>query len=77
MPRSKALYKHILSGDIYAIEILWDGTLLGSCGPLPKHNILAPDSYTYDNTINDWVRDNNDKLILMHSNVSNVDLDYD
>jgi len=77
MQTSKVLYKHIISGNIYAIEMTWDGKLVGCCGPLPKDNLLALDSYTYYSKINDWVRDNKEQLILMHNNVSNVDLGDD
>ena len=68
MKRIRSIYKHISTCDIYAIETLWDGTLIGSFGPIYKENHLAPDSYTYNNKINDWIRENNDKLILFEEN---------
>jgi len=55
MQTSKGLYKHVLNGNIYAIEMAWDGTVLWCRGPLPSAGFISLD----------WVREENDKRLLM------------
>lgn len=55
----------MLTGEIYVVEMTWDGELIGSCGPLPKDNLPSTDSCTCNNELTDWVRANNDRLILL------------
>ena len=37
---------------------------LTGCGRLPENTVRDLDSYEYTPQHNDWVRDNNDKLVL-------------
>jgi hypothetical protein len=39
----KQFYKHSETESIYAIERRLDGTLIGSCGPLPVDDLKSPD----------------------------------
>lgn len=55
MQTSKALYKHMLTGKIYTIEMGWDGSVLSCRGSLPCAGFISID----------WVREENDKLLLM------------
>jgi hypothetical protein len=63
---SKDFYRHS-TGEIYAIEMAWDGTLIGSCGPLTENALKDLDSYDYSPDRNDWIRDQNDKLTLIRN----------
>lgn len=61
----KSFYRHSDTGEIFAIKRLWDGTLVGSCGPLPETGLKDLDSYDYTPDKNQWLNDASDKLILM------------
>lgn len=62
---SRDFYKHSGTGEIYAIETAWDGTVVGSCGPLAQDHPKDLDSYEYTPERNSWLKDANDKLILI------------
>lgn len=65
MPKtSKDFYQHRDTGEVYAIERQWDGTLVGSYGPLTESDLRDLDSYEYTPERNDWLKDASDKLIL-------------
>ena len=54
MQTSKVLCKHIISSEIYAIEMAWDGSVLWCRGPLPSAGFISLD----------WVREENDKMLF-------------
>lgn len=62
---SKSFYRHRDTGEVFAIERQWDGTLVGSCGPLTENDLKDLVSYEYTPERNDWLRDASDKLILI------------
>ena len=62
MKTNKDFYKHISTGKIYVIELAWDGTLIGSFGPVEELGNI--DSYKINSDNTDWIQENNDKLIL-------------
>jgi len=66
MQTSKALYKHNLTGEIYAIETAWDGTLIGSFGPVEE--LGNTNSYEINSDNNDWLQKNKQELILLAGN---------
>jgi hypothetical protein len=49
---------------IFAIERQWNGELVGSAGPLVEGQLWPLAKYEYTPERNDWIKDNNDKLIL-------------
>jgi hypothetical protein len=61
----KQFYQHVETESVYAIEHRWDGTLIGSCGPLPEDDLKDADSYDYATELNAWLETQNDKLILV------------
>jgi hypothetical protein len=61
---SKAFYRHVDTGDIYAIERCWDGGIVGSAGPLQENDLKDLDNYEYTADRNGWLMDASDKLIL-------------
>jgi len=66
MPKtSKDFYRHSETGEVFAIARTWDGTLVGSYGPLSENDLRDLDSYEYTPDRNDWLKDANDKLILI------------
>lgn len=71
---SKDFYRHSYTRQVFAIMRRWDGTIVGSCGPLAEDDFdftdselrarnLASCEYTPDK--NDWLNDASDKLILI------------
>ena len=61
---TKYFYRHISNGDIYAIEIRWDGLIVGSAGPFADDTLRPLDDYNYRPDRNAWLQSVNDKLIL-------------
>jgi hypothetical protein len=61
----RLFYRHVVTESIYAIERRLDGTLIGSCGPLPADDLEPPDSYKYTTELNDWLETQNEKLIML------------
>lgn len=61
----KDFYRHSETGEIFAVERTWDGEIVGSAGPLAEDALRSLDDYEYKPDRNDWLKDNNDKLILM------------
>ena len=65
MPKtSRNFYRHSKTGEVFAIARQWDGTLVGSCGPLTENDLRDLDSYEYTPQRNNWLKDASDKLIL-------------
>jgi hypothetical protein len=65
MQTYKQFYQHVETESVYAIERRLDGTLIGSCGPLPEDDLKPHDSYDYTTELNAWLETQNDKLILI------------
>ncbi len=65
MQTYKQFYQHVVTESVYAIERRLDGTLIGSCGPLPVDDLKPHDSYDYTTVLNDWLETQTDKLILV------------
>jgi hypothetical protein len=61
----RQFYQHVVTESIYAIERRLDGTLIGSCGPLPADDLKSPHSYKYTTELNDWLETQNDKLTML------------
>ncbi|MHC4110786.1 MAG: hypothetical protein ACYSUY_06910 [Planctomycetota bacterium] len=65
MQTYKQFYQHVVTESVYAIERRLDGTLIGSCGPLPVDDLKPHDSYNYTTVLNDWLESQSDKLMLV------------
>ncbi|NIP23710.1 MAG: hypothetical protein GWN67_23765 [Phycisphaerae bacterium] len=65
MPTYRLFYRHVVTESIYAIERRLDGTLIGSCGPLPADDLKSPHSYKYTTELNEWLETQNEKLIML------------
>jgi len=50
--------------EIFAIERLWSGGIVASTGPLSKP-LKKPNQYEYNTELIDWIKSQNDKLILL------------
>ncbi len=61
---SRDFYKHEETGDIFIIEYNWDGTIVGSCGPLLKPFSRRED-YVITDEKNIWIRENSYKLTII------------
>jgi hypothetical protein len=61
----RQFYQHVVTESIYAIERRLDGTLIGSCGPLPPDDLRSPHSYKYTTDLNDWLKTQDEKLIML------------
>ncbi len=61
----RQFYQHAVTESVYAIERRLDGTLIGSCGPLPPDDLGPPDSYKYTTELNEWLDTQNGKLIML------------
>ena len=48
-------YQHIRTGEIYAIEMAWDGRIVGAAGPLAADALRSLDSYLYRTDHNAWL----------------------
>jgi hypothetical protein len=61
----KQFFRHVETESVYAIERRLDGTLIGSCGPLPVDDLKPHDSYSYTTELNAWLETQDDKLMLI------------
>ena len=61
---SKDFFEHSETGEIYAIESLWSGGVVGSAGPLTEP-LKDPDEYEYTAERNDWLQEQSEKMILI------------
>ena len=65
MQTTKNFYRHRDTGEIYAVEIQWNGEVVGSCGPLPENDLKDLNRYEYTSDKNEWLQEVNAKLLLM------------
>jgi len=65
MQTSKNFYRHVSSGDIYAVEMSWSGHIVGSAGPLAEDALTDLQRFAYAPDKNDWLHSQNDNLILV------------
>ncbi len=63
-PTSKNFHRHSDTGEIYAIENLCSGGIVGSVGPLSEP-LKKPNEYEYNTELNDWITSESGKLILV------------
>ncbi|MHC4439356.1 MAG: hypothetical protein ACYS3S_18535 [Planctomycetota bacterium] len=61
---SRDFYEHKETGEIFVIEHKWDGTIVGSSGPLSKP-FRRREDYKITGEKNLWIRENCYKLIIM------------
>jgi len=60
----KALYKHIKSGDIFAIETDSKGKVISTSGPLLTKD-LDPNELDYDNYFTDEIKEKIEDFVLV------------
>ena len=60
----KALYKHIKSGDIFAIETDAKGKVISTSGPLLTKD-LDPNELDYDNYFTDEIKEKIEDFVLV------------
>ena len=60
----KALYKHIKSGDIFAIETDAKGNVISTSGPLLTKD-LDPNELDYDNYFTDEIKEKIEDFVLV------------
>jgi hypothetical protein len=60
----KALYKHIKSGDIFAIETDAKGKVISTSGPLLTKD-LDPNELDYDNYFTDEIKERIEDFVLV------------
>ena len=60
----KAIYKHKISGDLFAIETDKDGNVLSTSGPLLVKD-LVPDELDYDNYWNEDIKAHLTEFVLL------------
>lgn len=65
MQTTKNFYRHSDTGEIYAVEVRWNGEVVGSCGPLAENDLKDLNSYEYTSDKNEWLQEVNAKLLLM------------
>ena len=61
----RSLFKHSDTGQIYGIARRWNGTLIGSCSPLPETDLKSTTDYDYTPNLNTWIKEEGNKLILV------------
>ena len=64
MQTTKQLYKHADTCEVFAIESLWRGGIVGSTPPLTEP-LKELDEYECTPDRNDWLQAQSDKLILI------------
>ena len=64
MRKIKNFRLHIETCDIYAVEQWDDAELIGCCGPLVEDDLKDLNSYDYSDEKNEWLKENNKRLIL-------------
>lgn len=57
----KGFWRHVLSGDIYAIECTSFGQVVGGAGPLAVHELLDLEDYQYKLDIKEFLQEAIDK----------------
>ena len=64
-PISVNFFQCISTGEVFAVKMRWDGTILGAAGPLSADALRSPDDYQYGNDLTGFLQNRSDKLILM------------
>ena len=65
----KGFWRHIVYGQIYAVESTPYGELIAGAGPLDPENLQDLGSYEYTSKINDWLQRALDNHELQRVNV--------
>ena len=65
LPTNSLEPRRFLFLQIFAVEIQWNGEVVGSCGPLAENDLKDLNSYEYTSDKNEWLQEVNAKLLLM------------